>query len=264
MNNIMTAFFLLFSPLRSLRALREISRPGFNKSAALSILVFVLIDCAAFRPGGRFEGAFKDCPCYEEVVHFPSSTPVPIAEAERTPDDKPDVSATSAGAAKELGADRFLEEVYEGMRRDFEAHGIRVTPIEDGFRATGVKVEKVRDKKRIRELLVSVDGDICFAHGSALVTPAAAAVLERVSDVLIKYPDINIKVGGHTDSTGSKAYNYGLSQNRAQSTTDLLIKKSGISRSRVVEIKGFADDQRIIITPLAEVRNRRVEIRMAP
>lgn len=213
--------------------------------------------CAAFRPGGRFSAAlYPDCGCYEEVVHFPGSRP---------DEDKKNVAiGLRAGSAKEMGTDRYLEEVYEGMRRDFEANGIKISPVTDGFRATGIKVEKKRDQKRIRELLVSIDGDISFAHGSGLVTPQAQLVLDRVAKVLAAYPDINIKVGGHTDSTGAKAFNYALSRERANATTNLLVAKSGIARSRVVEIQGFADDQKLVDTMLAEVRNRRVEIRMAP
>lgn len=224
---------------------------------ALMSAVLTVSSCAAFQPGGRFSAAlYPDCGCYEEVVHFPGSKP---AE-----DQKNIAIGLRAGSAKDMGTDAYLDAVYEGMRRDFEANGIKLTPVPDGFRATGIKVEKKREQKKIRELLVSIDGDISFAHGSGLVTPQAQVVLDRVAKVLSAYPDINIKVGGHTDSTGAKAYNYQLSRERANATTDLLVAKSKIARTRVVEIQGFADDQKLVDTMLAEVRNRRVEIRMAP
>jgi outer membrane protein OmpA-like peptidoglycan-associated protein len=73
-----------------------------------------------------------------------------------------------------------------------------------------------------------------------------------------------VTVGGHTDSTGFKQLNVVLSKERAQSTADLLVQLGKIDRKRIVEVKGFADDQKIVDTMLAEVRNRRVEIRMAP
>lgn len=222
-------------------------------AAALSALV----SCSAFQPGGRFSAAlYPDCGCYEEVVHFPKSTP--------SEEQKKVAIGLRRGSAEEMGTDKYLDAVFEGMRRDFEENGIKITPVEDGFRATGIKVEKKREQRKIRELLVSIDGDISFAHGSGLVTPQAQQVLDRVAKVLAAYPDINIKVGGHTDSTGAKAYNYQLSRERANATTDILVQKSGISRSRVIEIQGFADDRKIVDTMLAEVRNRRVEIRMAP
>ena len=222
-----------------------------------SIYVLLLVFVACGTTGSRIRSALTDCACYEEDVHFPTPrSGMPQREGFGLP----------PGALKEMGRDKYLDAMYEGIKKDFQDAGIKLTPIENGFHATGVNIEKVKDPvtKKTKELLVSIDGDISFAHGSSLVTPQARAVIDRVAKAMAAYPDINVTVGGHTDSTGFKQLNVVLSKERAQSTADLLVQLGKIDRKRIVEVKGFADDQKIVDTMLAEVRNRRVEIRMAP
>ncbi len=226
---------------------------GLRKSILL-LFLGLLTACGA---GSRIRSSLTDCPCYEEDVHFPVPRPgVPPKEGYGLP----------PGAAKNMDRDKYLDAMYEGMKKDFQDAGIKLTPVENGFTATGIKIEKVPDKvtKKTKELLVSIDGDISFAHGSALITPQARAVIDRVAKALAAYPDINVTVGGHTDSTGFYQLNVALSKERAQSTADLLVNLGKIQRTRIVEVRGFADDQKIVNTMAAEVRNRRVEIRMAP
>jgi outer membrane protein OmpA-like peptidoglycan-associated protein len=75
-----------------------------------------------------------------------------------------------------------------------------------------------------------------------------------------KYPKTNIIVEGHTDSSGSDAYNMELSKNRAQAVTDYL-SSNGISASRI-ETNWFGEDQPKHDNSTAEGRskNRRVEL----
>ena len=61
--------------------------------------------------------------------------------------------------------------------------------------------------------------------------------------ILIENPDIKIEIGSHTDSRGSDAYNQRLSQQRAQSVVDYLVKK-GIPRKRLVA-RGYGESKPI-------------------
>jgi outer membrane protein OmpA-like peptidoglycan-associated protein len=69
---------------------------------------------------------------------------------------------------------------------------------------------------------------------------------------------------GHTDSTGSDAYNQALSERRAQSVADYLSMR-GVARARM-GIRGYGETQPIAPNETEEGRsqNRRVEIKVVP
>ena len=63
--------------------------------------------------------------------------------------------------------------------------------------------------------------------------------IEKVIAAMEKYPSLKLKVNSHTDSRGPAAYNLWLSQKRAESTVNYMIKK-GISKYRLVS-EGFGE-----------------------
>ena len=77
-------------------------------------------------------------------------------------------------------------------------------------------------------------------------------------------PDTDVKIYGHTDSSGSDAINNPLSQRRAESVYNYLISK-GISGSRL-EAQGFGSSQPVADnnTAAGKSQNRRVEVFIFP
>jgi len=73
-------------------------------------------------------------------------------------------------------------------------------------------------------------------------------------------PDWKTKIEGHTDSTGAKAVNQTLSQQRATAVVAWLVK-NGIGPTRLAAA-GFGDTQPIAdnATEQGRARNRRVEL----
>ena len=69
-------------------------------------------------------------------------------------------------------------------------------------------------------------------------------------------------ISGHTDSRGSSTYNQELSQRRAQSVVDYLLKK-GIDAERL-KSKGFGESKPIAPndTKSGRLQNRRVEMKV--
>jgi outer membrane protein OmpA-like peptidoglycan-associated protein len=104
---------------------------------------------------------------------------------------------------------------------------------------------------------------VTFQTGSAQLTPAARAILDGVAQTLAANPDIKVEVGGHTDSTGSRATNVRLSQARAESVMAYLVGK-GVAASRLTA-KGYGPDEPVADNKTADGRakNRRVELRRA-
>ena len=84
--------------------------------------------------------------------------------------------------------------------------------------------------------------------------------LMSLSDIFKEYPDTNILVEGHTDSTGSDAYNLTLSKNRAQAVTNFLVNQ-GIDKGRI-DTKWYGETQPKYDNSTVEGRskNRRVEL----
>jgi len=102
--------------------------------------------------------------------------------------------------------------------------------------------------------------DILFDLGQANLKPAAKLVLAKLSGILLLMPDLNLRIEGHTDSTGTPSGNLRLSQKRAESVYDFLAEQ-GIAPSRM-KTAGYGQDRPIVDNSTEEgrQRNRRVEI----
>ena len=82
--------------------------------------------------------------------------------------------------------------------------------------------------------------------------------------MLGQYRETYIDVYGHTDSTGSDAYNQGLSERRALSVADYL-SGHGVQSARIAT-RGYGESQPIASndTPQGQAANRRVEVKIVP
>lgn len=124
---------------------------------------------------------------------------------------------------------------------------------------TGVRVVRVGN-----EITLSMPSNITFSTDSATLSPDFLDVMHAVSLVLIEYDKTIIEVMGHTDSTGSDAYNLNLSKRRASAVGNHLISES-INPMRVLT-EGFGEAYPVSTNDTAEGRllNRRVELRLSP
>jgi outer membrane protein OmpA-like peptidoglycan-associated protein len=114
------------------------------------------------------------------------------------------------------------------------------------------------------ELIVRMPNAILFDTDSAAVRPQLRSDLNVLSGNLMRYPNSTVFVVGHTDSTGTAAYNQNLSQRRAQAVASVLTA-GGVAPARIVAT-GRGEDQPIAsnLTPEGRQLNRRVEITIRP
>lgn len=100
-----------------------------------------------------------------------------------------------------------------------------------------------------------------FEFNSAVLTKESTKILDEVAASLVAWPDVNIEVGGHTDTVGTHEYNMGLSDRRAASVKAYLAGK-GVAESRMTS-KGYGPDEPVASNDTAEGRakNRRVELK---
>ena len=114
------------------------------------------------------------------------------------------------------------------------------------------------------EIVVTMAQDILFATDSATLRPDLRTDLRAIAANLQRYPDSTIIVTGHTDSTGTMAYNQSLSERRADSVAAVLIE-SGVAARRVVA-RGAGQTRPVASndTAAGRAQNRRVEIVIRP
>ncbi|WP_112309175.1 OmpA family protein [Pseudogemmobacter bohemicus] len=113
-------------------------------------------------------------------------------------------------------------------------------------------------------LLVNMPQDLLFATDSATLSGSLQGDLRAVAQSLIRYPNSQIQIIGHTDSTGAAAYNLDLSQRRANSVAAVL-RNNSVPAGRISAM-GRGEDVPVAsnLTPEGRAQNRRVEIYIRP
>ncbi|HEY8207336.1 MAG TPA: OmpA family protein [Myxococcaceae bacterium] len=110
---------------------------------------------------------------------------------------------------------------------------------------------------------IRIKGNIFFDTGEARIQEKSFPMLDEVYKVLKDHPEVGpVRVEGHTDNRGSRSYNVDLSNRRAQSVKEYLIKK-GVTAKRL-QSKGFGFDKPVSdnATVLGRAKNRRVEFNL--
>lgn len=124
---------------------------------------------------------------------------------------------------------------------------------------TGVSVTRIGDN-----ITLNMPGNVTFAVDSADLRPAFFDVLNSVATVLEEFDQTIIEVAGHTDSTGTDAYNQSLSERRSASVAQYL-SAQGVNSQRMIRL-GLGEQYPVADNATAEgrQRNRRVEITVVP
>lgn len=147
----------------------------------------------------------------------------------------------------------FVGSIYVLMRF------LRKAELRQRMSGTGVEVERNGD-----QIKLVMPGAITFPTGKADIQPSFYNTLGQLSGSFSNFPDSNLIVTGHTDSTGSADANLGLSARRAEAVAQYL-RASGIDSSRI-QTTGVGSSQPVAsnATPEGRAQNRRVEINVVP
>ena len=106
---------------------------------------------------------------------------------------------------------------------------------------------------------IEVNQTVLFETGSAEILEASDDLLGQVADLMLIYPEIRIRIQGHTDDVGDEESNRLLSQQRAESVAAYLISMH-VPEERL-EAVGYGESRPLVegTTPEARAQNRRVE-----
>lgn len=126
--------------------------------------------------------------------------------------------------------------------------------VDNALVVAGPKAQEVLDKTLSNRIIE-------FESGSANLTPRGIAILEEMAAAMKKLGSPKVQIIGHTDSSGSRLANIGLSLARANTVRDYLIRR-GIPAEALTAM-GSGPDQPVASNATAEgrARNRRIEFR---
>ncbi len=135
---------------------------------------------------------------------------------------------------------------------------------EQAMRQELANMESASVQRNQDVLAVTFKSDILFGVDSASLKPGAYDEISRVARVLNQYPQTNITIAGHTDSSGTAAHNKQLSEKRAANVKNALVGE-GVNPARMTAI-GYGESKPIADNSTAEGRlmNRRVTILITP
>lgn len=127
------------------------------------------------------------------------------------------------------------------------------------LQGTGVSVSRVGDT-----VVLHMPGNITFATDSSSIVSGFYPVLDSVALVINEYKQTYVDVIGHTDSTGSEAYNQRLSEARASSVSRYLESQHVLPERIITRGMGESSPVASNTTPEGRAQNRRVEIHLTP
>jgi len=125
--------------------------------------------------------------------------------------------------------------------------------------AARVAARRVEIETKTREVFSRALSNLKFNSSRSTFRGESQAIMDEVASIMGQYPEMNVKIQGHTDSQGGEEANAALSAKRAGAVMQYLIDK-GVSPTRL-SASGFGESMPIADNKTAAGRaeNRRVE-----
>lgn len=165
--------------------------------------------------------------------------------------DKDDKCPNNAGPAENDGCP-YIDTDGDGIL-DKDDECVNVPGILENNGCPEIKEEE-------QEILNTAFENLEFETAKAIIKDVSFESLDALADLLIKKPDWQLTVAGHTDSQGGAQNNLILSKKRAEAVK-VYLNQRGVEESRIIvqyygEEKPIADNE----TPEGRQKNRRVEM----
>ena len=162
---------------------------------------------------------------------------------------------------KKLREDGSFEfELIDNKRYMLIVQGENFFRLEEVFFLKGEKEMEIATKSIKSIKFESIE----FDNNSAKLKPEMENDLHLVINFLVDYPNYNLKIAGHTDSSGNPADNLKLSQQRANSIAEYIVNYGKLNKNRI-KAKGYGSTKPIVAkeeTESDKKMNRRVEFQI--
>jgi len=229
-------------------------------------IVFFTLFCLSFFSNGQIINALKsteDSVLVTFIITDLDSVPIEKARLVVTATDK---SIVKEGTSDILGKYYMLlpegksyNMVVYKFRTDFPLAELLTLPVEKGRYSFDqeIRIKLIRDFARIFTL-----DNVYFDINKWDIKPECTYAIDNLYNSLVLNPNMKIEIAGHTDSDGDAQENLILSQHRAESVMNYLIKL-GLNPERV-QAKGYGEYKPILPnTSVAnKAKNRRTEVRV--
>jgi OOP family OmpA-OmpF porin len=231
--------------------------------------------CANTPRGARVDG--RGCPTdsdtdgvydgIDQCANTPRGARVDVrgcpqdGDGDGVPDGVDECANTPTGATVDgrgCPTDSDGDGVYDGVDR------CPNTPRDVRVDRVGCPIEVNEKETQLLETGLLRINNINFDTAKWTIKPESYAVLDEVGEILSKWPQLQIEVGGHTDSKGTDAYNQTLSENRARAVNEYLQGKfPSLDKSQYTS-KGYGESNPIADnkTAAGRAQNRRVEFKV--
>nr|WP_315252046.1 OmpA family protein [uncultured Flavobacterium sp.] len=130
--------------------------------------------------------------------------------------------------ADKLIADKKQKELAEAKKKERTAAII------------AAEKDVIKDKDR---LIIKTD-PIYFDYNMWYIRKESKKILNRVVELMNKYPEMVVEIGSHTDNRGNAKFNADLSQKRADATRNYILEQ-GIPKNRI-QAKGYGESVPIV------------------
>jgi len=165
---------------------------------------------------------------------------LPLASRADDPEPRPPVEVVT----EEMSAEEMAKRLYPREVSGIRTRGIRITDEAEAPQTLGLPIQ--------------------FGRDSAEIASASRARLDEVGRMLQMeaLQRQRLRIEGHTDASGSAAYNRKLSERRAEAVASYLVDQHGISPDRI-ETGGRGEDKPLPGRTPEDPVNRRVELSAA-
>lgn len=161
----------------------------------------------------------------------------------------------------------------EYMFRVQPDHKYRIEATKDGFIPNGfnLNTENIKKQELLNDIVIEekyIEKTVTyFDYDKYVVKPEWKKDLNKILRTLRRYPETTLHIGAHADSRGTKKYNQGLSERRAQATLNYFVA-NGIDKNRITAV-GFGEELILnrcsdgVVCPEEEhSKNRRAEMKV--
>ncbi|MDE0043345.1 MAG: OmpA family protein, partial [Candidatus Poribacteria bacterium] len=162
-------------------------------------------------------------------------------------------------------SDERYESAIESAKQSQEALGEAIDAteqlktVEDRIIEVAGAISSAEVEKSQRGILIRLSGDL-FDSGSAKLNAESLPRLKHLAEVIKEFPNHDVRIEGHSDSSGGEEANLRLTEKRAIAFKKYLVEQCGAPDERLTTV-GLGEAAPIVIEidNSSKARNRRID-----